>query len=292
MWTEKNKDYKFRSYDLEHYGTKMRWIVFYSQHAHDRTIKTFTATLKKQEAQLKKDLSRLQTQQFSCSDDARKALTAIEKKYVFYQVKKIRIDSIERHSKVGRPVPGAKKSVHAYQVEATFEIIQSKVNSEIEHRSCFVLATNIPEKDLPAANVIDDYKGQDHVEKCFEFMKAPSFFAASFFVKSVKRIQAMLVVMTLALLVYTVAQRRFRKWLMDNKKTIPNQIKKPVARPTLRWAFMCLEGIYTVTVFSVDGKMQSVIKGLNDLRILILSCFGEAVMKLYDIERYFDPTTG
>jgi transposase len=200
--------------------------------------------LKKQEEQLKKELRHLRTQRFSCSDDAKKALVAIEKKYHFHQITNSNINAIERHARAGRPGVGTEKIVSAYQVEATFEIMQSKIDSEIEHSSCFILATNIPEKELSAANVINEYKGQDHVEKCFAFMKAPSFFAASFFVKSIKRIQAMLVVMTLALLIYTVAQRRLRKWLMDNKKTIPNQIKKPVTRPTLRWAFMCLEGIY------------------------------------------------
>ena len=40
-------------------------------------------------------------------------------------------------------------------------------------------------------------------------------------------------VMTLALLVYSVAQRRMRACLAEQHATLPNQIGQPTARPTL-----------------------------------------------------------
>ena len=49
--------------------------------------------------------------------------------------------------------------------------------------------------------------------------------------------------MTLALLVYAIAQRRLHKALKDLQKTIPNQIRKETAKPTLRWIFQLLDGI-------------------------------------------------
>ena len=165
-----------------------------------------------------------------------------------------------------------------------FEVEKMVISQELDQRSCFVLATNTSEQKLASADVIKEYKDQDCVEKGFAFMKAPSFFAEAFYIKSVARIQAMLVVMTLALLIYTVAQRRLRKWLSVNKKTIPHQIKKPTERPTLRWAFQIIEGINYVKVYAVSGQVQTVIQGLNDLKKLIISCFGEAVMKIYRIE--------
>jgi transposase len=41
--------------------------------------------------------------------------------------------------------------------------------------------------------------------------------------------------MTLALLVYAVAQRRLRQQLARQNETVPNQINQPTQRPTLRW---------------------------------------------------------
>jgi transposase len=58
--------------------------------------------------------------------------------------------------------------------------------------------------------------------------------------------------MTLALLVYSVAQRRLRQELARQKETLPNQIHQPTQRPTLRWIFQLLEGIHRVRVSVQD----------------------------------------
>lgn len=53
----------------------------------------------------------------------------------------------------------------------------------------------------------------------------------------------LLLVMTLALLVYSIAQRRLRRYLQEAEQTLPNQINKPTSTPTLRWIFQLMEGI-------------------------------------------------
>ena len=100
--------------------------------------------------------------------------------------------------------------------------------------------------------------------------------------KSAKRIQAMLVVMMLSLLIYTIAQRRLRNYLKANQKAIPNQINQPTQRPTLRWIFQCLEGVNYV-IFKTNDVLTVVIHGITELRRMILSCFGEAVQQIYQI---------
>jgi transposase len=89
-------------------------------------------------------------------------------------------------------------------------------------------------------------------------------------------------VMTLALLVYSVTQRRLRQQLAAHNETIPNQIHQPTARPTLRWVFQLLEGIHRVRVM-VQGQVHDVIEGLNDVQIKILRLFGDEVCRLYQI---------
>ena len=285
--TDKAKNdqiYKYRSFDLEHYGTKMRWVVIYSQQAHERAKKTLSRVIKKKTEQLTKELFHLQAKRFECGEDAKNALDAIAKKYPYYRISAPNITTTEHYKTRGRPTLNAKKVSGSYQVTATFELVQAAVDDALEHDSCFVLATNVPEAQLASASVLGEYKGQDCVEKSFGFIKDPSFFAASFFLKSVSRIQALLVIMTLALLVYTVAQRRLRQWLTTNKKTIPNQIKKETERPTLRWAFQLLEGIYNVKVMAIPGKVQIVIQGITDLKRLILSGLGKNVARIYGLD--------
>ena len=159
------------------------------------------------------------------------------------------------------------------------------VNESINHDSCFILATNILAEKLAPGDVLNEYKNLDYTEKGFAFLKTPEFFTDAFYIKSVERIQAMLVIMVLSLLIYTVAQRRMRKHLEDIKATIPNQIKQPTKKPTLRWLFQCLEGIDVIRVLATEGPIQTFINGLTKLKRTILSCFGETVMKMYSINQ-------
>jgi transposase len=74
-------------------------------------------------------------------------------------------------------------------------------------------------------------------------LKDPLFFVSSLFVKKPCRIQGLLMVMTLALLVYAVAQRRLRRALAHQNATIPNQINQPTSRPTCDGCFKCWKAL-------------------------------------------------
>jgi transposase len=290
-WCEIGNGYRLQVFDVNHYDLEQRWIVFYSRQAHERAKKTLVRFVQKQEAQLSKDLSRLKKQQFKCAADACAALDIIVKKYTYHQLQASQVLTIERYEKAGKPKSGAKKRINFYQISATFNVVQATIDAAIDRRSCFVLATNIPAAQLASVDVLKEYEGQDVFEKSFGFMKEPSFFASSFYLKSVSRIQALLVVMTLALLIYTIAQSRLRRALAAAKKTVPNQIKKPIEQPTLRWAFYLLRSINIVKFFHSVGPdhrpirkiAQTFIEGITELKKLILSCLGVTVMKIYGI---------
>jgi transposase len=78
-------------------------------------------------------------------------------------------------------------------------------------RAGFVLGTNIGTCELRATEVRAAYKGQSRVAGGFRFLQAPLFVVSSLFGKKPSRIDGLLMVMTLALLVYSVAQRRLRQ---------------------------------------------------------------------------------
>jgi transposase len=151
-----------------------------------------------------------------------------------------------------------------------------------QQSACFVIGTNIAANQLSDPEVIRAYKAQAQAEGGFRFLKDPLFFVSSLFVKKPCRIQGLLMVMTLALLVYAVTQRRLRGQLARQHDTIPNQINHPTARPTLRWVFQLLEGIHRVRV-TVQGTVHDLIEGLNEVQIKILRLFGEEVCRLYQI---------
>ena len=156
------------------------------------------------------------------------------------------------------------------------------MESKRRHEACFVLGTNIAETELSDLEVFRGYKRQGAVERGFSFLKSPVFFVSSLFVKKPSRIEGLLMVMTLSLLLYSVAQRRLRNQLTALGETLPNQIKQPTSRPTLRWLFQCMEGINRV-LLNVGGIVNCIVDGITELRMKIIRLFGQRVCQVYQI---------
>lgn len=89
-------------------------------------------------------------------------------------------------------------------------------------------------------------------------------------------------IMTLALLVYSVVQRKLRMRLKEKNDTLPNQIKKQTATPTLRWIFQMLQGINYITI-RINGVVKTIVDNITDLRRKIILIFGAEVAKIYKI---------
>ncbi|MBF0204904.1 MAG: hypothetical protein HQK67_11505 [Desulfamplus sp.] len=116
----------------------------------------------------------------------------------------------------------------------------------------------------------------------FRFLKDPLFFTSSLFLKKPSRIAGLLMVMTLALMVCNIAQRRLRRAMAAQDETIPNQINKPVRNPTLRWVFQIFEGINFVKMITRES-VQCIIHGINDLHKKVIRFLGPTTCGIYQI---------
>lgn len=184
----------------------------------------------------------------------------------------------KRYDTPGRPSHNASAQKIEWQIQAHVEENQEEIQRIQKEKACFVLGSNVPSNMLSDVQILSGYKGQSQVERGYRFLKDKSFFVSSLYVEKPLRIEALIMVMTLALLVYSVAQRRLRLELKRRNQTLPNQINQPAQRITLRWAFQMLEGIHVVTL-----ENERYINGLNSLRIKILKLFGENVCRKYGI---------
>lgn len=93
-------------------------------------------------------------------------------------------------------------------------------------------------------------------ERGFAFLKDPLFLASSVFVTKPERIVALSLVMVLCLLVYRLAEHRLREQLAATGQTVPNQLKQPTDRPTMRWIVQCFEGVSLVTSQPPHGELH------------------------------------
>src|SRR5437764_35216 len=168
---------------------------------------------------------------------AQQALSALAHPWRYHQVQAYELIDHKRYAKQGRPMADTPIKAIEWQMQAQVRPDPERLEEAKQHKACFVLGTNIEAEQLSDAEVITGSKGQAQAEGGFRFLKDPLFFVSSLFVKKPCRIQGLLMVMTLALLVYAVAPRRLRRELSRQNETIPHQLHQPTNRPTLRWVF-------------------------------------------------------
>jgi transposase len=281
-WQPFDDNTRYQPLALCHYGMAQRWLVVYSRAALERAEATLNTAKQREHEALTKQLFHLQAQRFGAPQAAQEALAALAKRWKYHRVASYQLTEHKRYAGKGRPTPCTPLKAIAWQIQAQVHADDETIEQAKQAHACFVLGTNIDASELSDAEVIAAYKGQSQVEGGFRFLKDPLFFVSSLFVKKPNRIAGLLMVMTLALLIYSVAQRRLRKQLATHQETVPNQINQPTASPTLRWVFQLLEGIHRVRV-TVQEQVHDLIEGLNDVQIKILRLFGHEVCRLYRI---------
>jgi transposase len=281
-WQPLDETVRYQRVELCHYGMAQRWLVVSSQDAWQRAAHTLAKARAKEAEQVQTQLFHLQAQRFPSETDARATLEMIAQRWRYHQVAQVSLTPHIQYARKGRPTPETPIKATQWQIHASVMVDAAKITHQQQRKACFVLGTTIPDTALTDAEVVAGYKGQSAVERGFRFLKDPVFFVSSLFVKKPSRIQGLLTVMTLALLVYTVAQRRMRHQLARQHDTLPNQIGQPTSRPTLRWLFQLLEGINRVTL-SIPGHVTIVMEGLTALRRKILQLFGQKVCQIYQI---------
>jgi transposase len=79
-----------------------------------------------------------------------------------------------------------------------------------------------------------------------------------------------------------LAEHRLRVRLAETKQTIPEQLNKPTARPTMRWIFQCFEGVELLHVQSAAGS-QSLVLRLQPMHQLVLTLLGPIYENIYKV---------
>lgn len=280
-WVICDDQRKYTCLEIEHYDIDQRWIVVFSQAAFNRSENTVGKACIKEKSKIDQALYHLQAERFKTEAEARTSLEKLRKKWKYYQLVTIEIEEHKKYLCKGRPAKNSPFEIE-YQIKCAVEKNREQIQQIVREKACFIVSSNIPESELSNIEVLQAYQNQDHVEKDFGFLKSSLCFASAFFLEKPSRIEGLIMVMTLSLLVYTTAQRRLRKALEEVNETIPNQIKQPSKRPTMRWIFQILEGINHVMI-KEEHKVRVMLEGLNELRRQILSLLGDSVAKIYQI---------
>lgn len=284
-WIVRENGYKTASFESNYGEVKQRWLLIFSEQAYSREKKTFEAKQTKQEKTLEKVLWHFGHELFSCEKDGKAELKKVMKKYPFYQIESEAVPVL-KYAKRGKPKAGETKIIVGYKLESKFKRDEEKIEQQLHRKGRFILATNdLDEKNYPDIQILKEYKEQQHVENGFRFLKDPWFMVDSVFLKKNTRIEALMMVMTLCLLVYNVAQYKLRQALKEKNETLPNQLGKAIKTPTMRWIFQLMEGAGVVQFYEdkIDHPTKEIVTNLNALRKKIILLFGKAATQMYGL---------
>ena len=209
-----------------------RGLVVSSQAARERAEATLTKARQREYEAIEKQLFHLQAKRFPTPEAAQEALAALATGWRDHQVAVAHLSEHKRDAGHGRPTPHTPRQASEWDIQAQARSDDAAMERLQHCKACFVLGSNIDASQLSDPEVIHAYQDQAHVEGGFRFLKEPLFFVSSWFVKKPCRIHGLLMVMTLAWLVYSVAPRRRRWRLAHHHATVPNQINHPTPSPT------------------------------------------------------------
>ena len=226
-----------------------------------------------------KAVARLRRQAFACEPDARAAMEAFGKTLKLTQVHEGRAVQRATPPKKRRPAGNREAGPARYAVEGQLASRVDVHARQLLQKSCFVVATNDTEGAiLSDEQVLEAYrKDQQKVERGFRFLKDPLFMASTLFLKSPRRIMALMAVMTLCLMVYAALEHRIRQGLAEQSQTFPDQKGKPTERPTARWVFQSFANIHVLLAASA----AEVVLNLKAHHRALLALLGERYVAVY-----------
>ncbi len=258
------------------YGVKQRWIVVFSQKAYERESKTLNKSITKEREKIEKQVWHFSNNDFYCKEDAQAALEDMSREWKYHKVKDVAIEESrkKKEGNVGRPKKNDALQIMC-NVKASFEEDDENIKKVLFRKGKFILATN--DDKMSDEDVLKTYKDQQSVERGFRFLKDPLFFAHSIFLKNESRIIALVMIMGLALMIYSIAQKKLREILLRENQSIPDQKGKPTKKPTMRRVFQVFEGITVL----YENEKRVMIMNLNEIHRKVLALFGNGYERIY-----------
>ena len=238
------------------YGKVYRAVVVHSSSQDQRRQKHLERESQASYALLEATVREAARQEYFCHADAEAAaakLRALPRAYHGVDV------DVEERPKYGPGRPSSKQPrvVQAlrYGLQVTLHERAEVIARKTPETGCFVLLPNVPtagEMAHRAGDVLRAYKEQHGIEQNDGFLKDP-LSVNSLFLKKPERIEALGLVLLLALLVWRLVERTLRGHVETTGNPLTGWDKKATQKPT---AFMMMTKFAGVMVLKVGDQRQ------------------------------------
>jgi transposase len=248
--------YKVAESSVTLYGKAYRAVVVHSSSQDQRRQKALARELQASCATLEAAVREATHQEYACQADAEAAAVKLRGLQSPYHGVAVRVEERPKYGP-GRPSRQQPRVVKAlrYGLQATVHERTEVIARKVQETGCFVLLTNVPtagEMAHSAGEVLRAYKEQHGVEQNFAFLKDPVI-VNSLFLKKPERIEALGLILLLALLLWRLIERTLRVHVETTGHPLPGWDKKETHKPT---AFMMLTKFAAVMVLKVGAHRQ------------------------------------
>jgi transposase len=259
------------------YGTDYRAVVVHSS-AHDqRRLKRLERELSASRSAIEQMAKAERKKTFSCRADAEAAAAEVRAHASAYHQLNVRVAERPRYGR-GRPKKNVPKIPVAIEYVLSSEIVEKheEIAKLRQLAGCFVLLSNVPgEGGYSAERILRTYKEQNAIEKNFSFLKDDQIVNALFLKRS-ERIEALGLILLIALLIWRLIELVMRTELQARQATVQGWDNKPTARPTAYMVTWKFKGVLILCI----GAQRQLAKPLTNTQLAFLqalqvpvSCF-------------------
>jgi transposase len=248
--------YKVAEGSVTLYDTAYRAVVVHSSSQDQRRQKALEHALQASYATLEATVREAAQQEYVCHADAEAAAAKLRVLQSAYHRVEVVVEERPKYGP-GRPSQKQPRVVKAlrYTLKVTLHERAEVIARKTQETGCFVLLTNVPTEGEMAhstGEILRAYKEQHGVEQNFAFLKDP-IIVNSLFLKKPERIEALGLVLLLALLLWRLVERALRVHVETTGSTLTGWDKKETQKPT---AFMMMTKFAAVIVVKVGPHRQ------------------------------------
>ena len=215
-------------------GVPCRLLCVENRERRDSKVATLERRAQKEQEKLQAEIKKLSTHPAKCRPDAEKLMGEIKAKCKLCRVSGIEYEEVKGHTGRGRPKKDASEEVIAVKVTATVELDREQIEAKVADEIKFVIATTDLERNWSMAELLSCYKRQSVIERTWKLSKNPTVLLNALYLKSPHRIEALMWVMSIALLVYSATEYRMRTKMSEHNLTMSTpDHRSTLANPTL-----------------------------------------------------------
>ena len=227
--------YKASEGEVTLYGTPYRAVVVHSSAQDKRRQQRLARDIQASYSTIQTAARTAEQQEYFCRADAEAAAAQLRAVPAAYHRMEV---TVEERPVYGRGRPSAHKprpiKAMRYRLKTTISPQTERIARLEEEAGCFVLLTNVPTAgDLAhsARDILTVYKDQHGTEQNYGFLKDPVI-VNSLFLKKPERIEALGLILLLALLLWRLMERAMRTHVDTTSTPLTGWDKKATERPT------------------------------------------------------------